>query len=155
MNLTNTVQGQDSVLLAARILLALLFLIFGWDKIVDYPGTVQYMVHVGAPLPALATIAAIVMEFFVAIAIIAGVAVRPLVLLLVLYTLGTALIAHHYWTMTGMARFENEINFYKNLSIIGGLLTLYVTGPGRYSLGGRFSKQRRNANGRVSVAHNP
>jgi putative oxidoreductase len=28
----------------------------------------------------------------------------------------------------------NMINFYKNLAIIGGLLLLCVTGPGRYSL---------------------
>jgi putative oxidoreductase len=26
------------------------------------------------------------------------------------------------------------INFYKNISIIGGLLLLFVTGPGKYSI---------------------
>lgn len=130
----NTVTGQDGMLLFARFLLALLFLIFGWDKLADYSGTVQYMVHVGAPLPVVATLVAIVMEVFVPIALIAGVATRPLAILLAVYTLGTGLIAHHYWTMTGMNRFENEINFYKNLSIIGGLLVLYVTGPGKYSV---------------------
>jgi putative oxidoreductase len=36
--------------------------------------------------------------------------------------------------MEGAARFANAINFYKNISIIGGFLLLYVTGPGRYSL---------------------
>ena len=36
--------------------------------------------------------------------------------------------------MTGMARFEGEINFYKNVSIIGGLLVLYVVGAGRYAI---------------------
>jgi len=79
----------------------LLFLIFGWQKLLDYSGSVQIMTHVGAPLPALATV----------IAIILGIATRPLALLLALYTLGTALIGHHYWTMTGMARYEGEINF--------------------------------------------
>lgn len=128
------VKGADGVLLAARILLALLFLIFGWQKLTDYSGTVQYMAHVGAPLPPLATVIAIIMEFFVSIAIILGVATRPLAVLLAIYTLGTALIAHHYWSMTGMARIENEINFYKNISIIGGLLALYVSGPGRYAI---------------------
>jgi putative oxidoreductase len=28
----------------------------------------------------------------------------------------------------------NMINFYKNVSIIGGLLLLSVTGPGKYSI---------------------
>lgn len=125
---------RNETLLLARVLIALLFLIFGWEKLTGFSGTVQYMVHVGAPLPTLATIVAIVMEFFVGIAIVLGVFTRPLALLLALYTLGTALIGHHFWTMTGMAHFENEINFYKNISIIGGLLVLYVTGAGRYSI---------------------
>lgn len=150
MNNVDTVKGQDVVLLAARTLLALLFLIFGWDKLTDYSGTVQYMVHVGAPLPMLATIVAIIMEFFVSIAIIAGVATRPLAVLLAIYTVATALIGHHYWTMTGMARFENEINFYKNISIIGGLLVLYVTGPGKYSLTAWFGKHSRDDRQTVS-----
>ncbi len=128
------VKGADGILLAARVLLSLLFLIFGWQKLLAYSGTVQYMTHVGVPLPALATLIAIVMEFFVSIAIILGVATRPLAVLLAIYTLGTALIGHHYWTLTGMDRFENEINFYKNISIIGGLLALYVTGAGRYAI---------------------
>lgn len=142
MNQFDTVKGRDGVLLVARVLLMLLFLIFGWDKLTNYSGTLQYMVHVGAPLPVLATIIAIIMEFFVAIAIIAGVTTRPLAVLLGLYTVGAALIAHHYWTMTGMPRFENEINFYKNLSILGGLLVLYVTGPGAYSVGAWLQSKR-------------
>lgn len=132
------VKGRDGVLLAARVLIALLFLVFGWQKLLDHSGTVQYMTHAGVPLPALATVIAIIMEFFVSIAIILGAATRPLVLLLALYTLATALIGHHYWTMTGMARFENEINFYKNISIIGGMLALYVAGPGRRSVDGMW-----------------
>lgn len=134
MNTTHTTAKRDVLLLVARVLITLLFLIFGWEKLTNYSGTVQYMIHVGAPLPTLATLIAIIMEFFVSIAIMAGIATRPLAILLALYTVGTALIAHHYWTMTGMARMENEINFYKNISIIGGLLLLYVTGPGRLSL---------------------
>lgn len=134
MKRSSAIKGADGMLLLARCLLMLLFLIFGWEKLLDYPGTAHYMAQVGAPLPALAAAIAIVMEFFVALAIILGVATRPLALLLALYTLGTALIGHHFWTMTGMARYENEINFFKNVSIIGGLLTLYVTGAGRYAV---------------------
>ena len=64
---------------------------------------------------------------------------RPLALLLMLYTLATAIIGHHYWTMTGMNQFEAMINFYKNVSIMGGLLLLYVTGPGKYSIDARLN----------------
>jgi putative oxidoreductase len=49
-------------------------------------------------------------------------------------TPGTALIGHHYWTMTGMEQYARMINFYKNISTIGGLLLLCATGPGKYWL---------------------
>ncbi len=130
--------SRDAILVASRVLIALLFVIFGWGKLMNFQGTVQYMTQVGAPIPTVATIVAIVMEFFVGLAIVLGVFTRPLALLLALYTLGTALIGHHYWTMTGMAQFENEINFYKNISIIGGLLALWVAGPGQYSVDARL-----------------
>jgi uncharacterized membrane protein YphA (DoxX/SURF4 family) len=45
-----------------------------------------------------------------------------------LYTLGTAIIGHHFWTKSGMERVEAEINFFKNVSIMAGLLLPYLTG---------------------------
>jgi putative oxidoreductase len=57
---------------------------------------------------------------------------------LALYTLGAALIAHRYWTVTGANKVDNMESFYKNLSIMGGLLLLYVTGAGKYSIDALF-----------------
>jgi putative oxidoreductase len=125
---------SDIIILVARILLVVLYVVFGWSKLSDYSGTVTYMAQVGAPIPSVAALVAIVVEFFVALAVIFGAWTRPLALLLALYTLGTALIAHHFWTMEGTDRYANAINFYKNISIIGGFLLLYVTGAGRYSV---------------------
>ena len=59
---------------------------------------------------------------------------RPLALVFAAYTLATALIGHRYWALQGMEQYMAMINFYKNVSIIGGLLLLALTGPGRYSL---------------------
>jgi putative oxidoreductase len=92
------------------------------------------MVQEGLPIPALATVAAIFMEFPVAFAVAVGVFTRPSSVLLVLYTLGTALIGHHYWTMKGAKKIDSMDGFYKNLSIMGGFLLLYITGAGRYSI---------------------
>ncbi len=127
-------QQRDMLLLAARILMMALFVIFGWEKLTAFDGTVDYMTSVGAPAPGVAAVVAIVMEFFVAIALIAGLYTRPLAVLLALYTIATAFIGHHYWTLAGQARMENMINFYKNVSIAGGLLLLAASGPGRYSV---------------------
>ena len=46
---------NDKVILAARLFLATLFLIFGWRKLRDYSGTVSQMVQDGVPTPVLAT----------------------------------------------------------------------------------------------------
>ena len=44
---------NDEIILAARVFLATLFLIFGWRKLRDYPGTVSQMVQDGVPAPVL------------------------------------------------------------------------------------------------------
>ena len=131
-------RSRDAVILIARILLVLLFVVFGWSKLTNYSATVGDMANLGAPIPPIAALVAIVVEFFIALAVAFGASTRPLALLLALYTLGTALIAHHFWTMDGDVRSENAINFYKNISIIGGFLLLYVTGGGRYSVDARL-----------------
>jgi putative oxidoreductase len=125
---------NDEVVLAARLFLATLFLIFGWRKLRDYSGTVSQMVRDRVPMPVLATGVAIFMELPVAFAVAVGAFTRPSAVLLVLYTLGTSLIEHRYWTITGADQLASMEGFYKNLSIMGGFLLLYVTGAGRYSI---------------------
>jgi putative oxidoreductase len=125
---------RDMLLLVARILMMLLFVIFGWQKLTNYSGTVAFFVQGNVPSPALAAVIAIVAEFGAGIAITLGILTRPVAVLLALYTFATALIGHPYWTMSGLARVGAEINFFKNISIIGGLFLLYLTGAGRYSI---------------------
>jgi putative oxidoreductase len=74
------------------------------------------------------------MELPVAFAVAIGAFTRPSAILLALYTLGTSLVEHRYWTTTGPNRLDSMENFYKNLSIMGGFLLLYITGAGKYSI---------------------
>ena len=129
---------NDELILVARLLLATLFLIFGWRKLRDYSGTVSQMVQLRAPMPVVASAVAVFMELPVAFAVAVGAFVRPSALLLFLYTLGTALIGHRYWTITGADRVDSMDGFYKNVSIMGGFLLLYITGAGKYSIDGLF-----------------
>jgi len=59
---------------------------------------------------------------------------------LIAFIVLTFIFAHNFWTMEGAARAANQAHFYKNLSLIGGLLLLIAAGPGRYSLDQRFSR---------------
>ena len=125
---------NDDLILAARLFLATLFLIFGCRKLADFPGTVSQLVQLGAPLPKLAAAVAVFMELPVAFAVALGAFAHPAALLMFSYTFGTALIAHRYWTIKGVERVDSMDSFYKNLSIMGGFLLLYITGPGKYSV---------------------
>jgi putative oxidoreductase len=125
---------NDELILAARLLLATLFLIFGWRKLRDFSGTVSQMAQLGVPMPVLAAGVAAFMELPVAFAVAVGAFTRPSALLLFLYTLGTALIGHRYWAIAGANYVDSMDSFYKNLSIMGGFLLLYVTGAGKYSI---------------------
>jgi putative oxidoreductase len=127
-------KGVDALVLAARLLLATLFLIFGWRKLRDFPGTKAQIRELGVPLPVLAAVVATFMELPVAFAVALGAFARLSALLLVFYTLGTALIGHRYWRVAGVTRIDSMDGFYKDLSIMGGFLLLYVTGAGRYSI---------------------
>jgi putative oxidoreductase len=125
---------NDEVILAARLLLATLFLIFGWRKLRDYSGTVSQMVQEGFATPILATTVSMFMELPVAFAVAVGAFTRPSAVLMALYTLGTALVGHHYWTVKGADYVDSMEGFYKDLSIMGGFLLLSITGAGKYSI---------------------
>jgi putative oxidoreductase len=134
---------RGEIILIARILLVILFVISGWGKLTNYGWAVSYMATTGAPAPQIAAVLAIAIELFVGIAILLGIFTRPLALLMALFTLVAAFIGHRYWTMTGADQYFNEMHFYKNVSIVGGFLLLYSTGAGKYSLDtalGRISR---------------
>ncbi|MBC3423658.1 MULTISPECIES: DoxX family protein [unclassified Pseudomonas] len=125
---------RDAIIFLARILLMILFVLSGWSKLTGFEGTVGYLASLGAPAPTVAAAVAVIIEFFVAILLILGFYTRPLALLFALFVLGTALIGHPFWNMVEPARAANMTQFFKNMSIIGGLLLLAVTGAGRFSL---------------------
>lgn len=134
MRYTLLAGSKDGMLLLSRLLLMILFVIFGWSKITGFSDTTAYLGSVGVPLPTLSAAIAVIMEFFVGVAIAVGFYTRPLAILLGLYTIAAAVIGHQFWNMVDPERIGAMINFYKNMSIAGGLLLLCIAGPGKYSL---------------------
>jgi len=130
---------NDELILAARLLLAALFLIFGWRKLKDFSGTVDQMAQLSVPRPVLAAGVATFMELPVAFAVAVGAFTRLSAVLMFFYTLGTALIGHRYWTMKGKERVDSMDSFYKNISIMAGFLLLCMTGAGKYSIDALWS----------------
>ena len=127
-------EHSDALILLARVLLMALFLVTGYTKLANFSGTAAYMASTGLPAPKLAAMFAIAIEFFGGIALVVGVFTRPLALLYVVFTFVSALEGHRFWKKTGTEREAQKINFLKNVSIMGGLLLLAITGPGKYAL---------------------
>ncbi len=125
---------KDEIILVARFLLMILFVISGWSKLMAFPATITYMKDTGLPLPIAASIVAIIMELPAGILIFIGFYTRPVALLLAIYTIATAIIGHHFWTMHGDDRIANMVSFYKNAGMAGGFLLMCLTGPGKYSI---------------------
>ena len=112
-------RNRDLTLLVSRCFLAVLFVVAGYGKLVGFAATTRYFELLGLPLPALAAGLAVAIELILGLALVFGVFTRPVALLLALYTVLTALIGHHFWTMTGAAQAGNLIHFNKNLGIAG------------------------------------
>jgi putative oxidoreductase len=126
--------GNNNIgLLLGRVLLAILFIRFGIMKVGNFQGTVAEMHAVHAPFPLLAAIIAVVCELGGGLVIAIGFQTRIVAIIMAIYTAGTSYFAHLFWLMHGSAVLPNEINFFKNLSIIGAFIILASVGPGRYS----------------------
>ncbi len=121
-----------------RVFLALLFLVAGIGKIGSgfglgggYAGTAGFMASgsiFGLGVPGGLLFLVILVEILGSLALIIGFQTKRAALALAIFTLLSALIYHMPILST---------DFLKNLAITGGLLMLYVNGPGNYSLDNR------------------
>jgi putative oxidoreductase len=125
---------NQSVLLAGRILMALLFAYFGYMKLMNFGGTVGYFTKWEFPLPQVAAVLAIIFEIGGGILLIVGWKARWAAWALVLYVVVATAVAHRFWTYEAAQAFNQTSHFFKNVSIIGGLLYIAAMGPGRYSV---------------------
>ena len=123
-----------SLMLIGRVLIALLFVVFGYLKLTNFGGTVGYFTKWGFPVPQVTAVIAIIFELGFGILLAVGWKTRWWAFALALYTAIAAAVAHRYWTYEAAQMFGQMSFFYKNLAIIGGLLLLAAVGPGRYSV---------------------
>ena len=79
-------------------------------------------------------------DLFGGLLILVGFQTRWTASVLIIFVVLTLIFAHPFWTFEGPSRAANQVQFYKNLAIIGALLFLIVLGPGRYSLDNRLGR---------------
>lgn len=124
---------NNVIVLAARILLAQIFLVSGFGKLgAGYAGTQGYMEAMGVPGVLLPLV--ILLELGGGLALVAGFMTRWAALALAIFCIVGALIFH-----TNFGDQTQAIMFMKNFAMAGGLLMLYVHGAGALSLDAKRS----------------
>lgn len=119
-------------LLAARVLLSVIFIMAGYGKLGGVEGTAGYMTSLGVPLASVTVWLVIALELLGGLAILAGFFTRYVAWALAAFCIASGFLAH----------FQPEdqmqmISFMKNLAITGGFLALAVSGPGAWSVDAR------------------
>lgn len=129
--------AQNIASLLGRLLMAALFLPAGIGKLTGFEGTVGYIASVGLPMPTLAATLALVVEIAGGIALIVGAGTRIAALALAVFTLFASIFFHAYWGVPADQQMVQQLLFFKNIAVVGGLLTLFAWGAGDWSVDAR------------------
>ncbi|WP_244496390.1 MULTISPECIES: DoxX family protein [Aureimonas] len=120
---------NSGLLLLARLLLSILFIVSGFGKLAGAAGFAGYLGNLGLPGGIVMAYLVGCLEFFGGLAILVGFQVRIVASVLAVFCVATALVAH-----LGP---DQSTQFMKNLGLCGGFLALAIVGAGAYSVDAR------------------
>jgi putative oxidoreductase len=120
--------------LAARVLLAQLFIISGTGKLFNFTKMAAYLFNKGLPASEAVLMLVILLEIGGGLLLVAGLRARWVAAALIGFTLLASVIFHPFWAVEPDKLTGELNNFMKNLSIMGGLLYVMVFGAGPLSI---------------------
>lgn len=125
--------SSDVTVLFARVLLCSAFIVSAFDKFRLPPEELQQISSLHLPAPEVICILIGIFETIAAASILLGVWSRLSAIALALFTLFVTFAFLRFWSFEGPENLKPIIRnvFAGNISIIGGLLFLAATGPGR------------------------
>jgi putative oxidoreductase len=100
---------------------------------------VAYLTSINFVAPEFMSVLAHVVEWVVVITLVLGLATRYGALLAFAFVVIALLTAHLYWQYPEAAQGLQYALLSKDIAIAGGLLVLFVTGGGRYSVDRKLS----------------
>jgi putative oxidoreductase len=132
--LTASVKRDDIILLLGRVALGAIFVKSGLQKLMTLGAFAASLAGRGIPQSSTWALIGAMVEFVGGILIVTGFRTREASLLMILFVIVATGISHRFWEYTESARRLQESQFFKNLSILGGFLLLFVAGSGRFGL---------------------
>jgi putative oxidoreductase len=124
----------DAFVLVTRVLIGWFLFINGWAALMNISAFVAYLDSLKVPAPGFWAWPAMVAELGLGAALIVGVATRYAALTGAIYVLIATALAHRYWEYPQAQQVNQYAHFLKNLAVLGGMLLLFATGAGRFSL---------------------
>jgi putative oxidoreductase len=126
----NQLNNQQSAIPAiGRLLLAAIFIISGFGKLMAPAGTIGYIQSAGLPFASIAFAAAVAVELGGGLLLVAGFKTRYVAAILALFSVVTAFAFH------GNVSDQNQmIHLLKNIAMAGGLLQVVAFGAGAWSV---------------------
>jgi putative oxidoreductase len=131
----------NAALLAARVLLAFLFLASGFSALGDMAGTTAYFSSLRLPAPLFLAWIVCLFELAAGLAIVIGMGTRVAALLLAAFSVAAGYIGHY-----GQGGGDPDLAFMhsqalmKDIAIAGGLLALAIAGAGGWSLDAKWRR---------------
>lgn len=133
-------QWADFLLLVGRVVLGWIFLFYGWSKLTTIP---QYATTFpGRGLSPWMAYLAVPVEFLGGLALLLGFATRYTVLVMLFFMVVATFSSHAYWSVPQAQRGNQTAHFWKNISMMGGLVLLFITGAGKYSVDAMLGRRR-------------
>lgn len=116
--------------LIARFGFAALFLGAAANNFLQFDETSQYIASKGLPMVPLLIVGASILEIVGGVFLLLGYRTRLGATILILFLLPTTLIFHDFWNAKGEVANLEQIEFLKNIAVLGGLLYVLSYGSG-------------------------
>lgn len=130
---------KSPLVVIGRVLLALMFILSGFQKLTHLEGTAGFIASGGLPFPALLAVVVGLLELLGGLAIAIGLQARLAALALGLFTLAATFVFHRFWAVPAEQAYVQQLMFMKNISVAGGMFVVAALGAGAASLDARRS----------------
>lgn len=124
--------------LIARLLMSAIFVQGALGKIMGWGGQASYMQSHQLPtqwIPAMLGMALLI-EAGGVLCLLVGWKARAAAFVMFLYLGMVSVLLHNFWALHGASAGGTQTQFLKNVGIMGGLLMIASSGPGKWSLDG-------------------
>jgi putative oxidoreductase len=132
---------KTPLVVAGRVLLALMFILAGFGKLGDIAGTAGYIASGGLPMASALAVLVGLLELVGGLAIAIGWHARWAALALGLFTLVASVLFHKFWAVPADQAFVQQLMFMKNLSVAGGLFIVAALSAGPASIDARLARK--------------